>query len=136
MDVFDKTKRSWIMARVKNKDTAPEITVRSIVHRLGFRFKKNRTDLPGRPDIVLPRHRKVIFVHGCFWHGHKNCKRAARPSSNETFWHKKLDVNIARDKKNAQTLRREGWKVMTVWQCRIRDENRLVNRIESFLTKE
>ena len=136
MDVFDKTKRSWIMARVKNKDTAPEITVRSIVHKLGFRFRKNRTDLPGRPDIVLPRHRKVIFVHGCFWHGHKNCKRAGRPASNKAFWRKKLDANIARDKKNAQTLRREGWKVMTIWQCQMRDENRLVNRIESFLIKE
>jgi len=136
LDVFDKAKRSWIMARVKNKDTAPEIAVRSIVHRLGFRFRKNRTDLPGRPDIVLPRHRKVIFVHGCFWHGHKNCRRAGRPAKNKAFWRKKLDANIARDKKNAQTLRREGWKVMTIWQCWIRDKNRLVNRIESFLTKE
>ncbi len=121
------------MARVKNKDTKPEVTVRSIIHRLGFRFRKNRTDLPGRPDIVLPRYRKVIFVHGCFWHGHTNCKRATRPSSNKTFWGKKLDGNIVRDRKNIRMLRKQGWRVMTIWQCQIKHEKRLLNRIKTFL---
>ena len=121
------------MARVKNKDTKPEVTVRSIVHRLGFRFRKNRTDLPGRPDIVLPRYRKVIFVHGCFWHGHTNCKRAARPSSNKAFWGKKLDGNIARDRMNIRILRKQGWRVITIWQCQIKHEKRLLNRIKTFL---
>jgi DNA mismatch endonuclease (patch repair protein) len=136
LDVFDKAKRSWIMARVKNKDTKPEITVRSIVHRLGFRFRKNRTDLPGRPDIVLPRHRKVIFVHGCFWHGHKNCKRAARPLNNKAFWQKKLDGNVARDRRNVRLLRKQGWRVMVIWQCQILNEKQLLNRIETFLERE
>ena len=121
------------MARVKNKDTKPEVTVRSIVHRLGFRFRKNRTDLPGRPDIVLPRYRKVIFVHGCFWHGHTNCKRAARPSSNKACWGKKLDGNIARDRMNIRILRKQGWRVITIWQCQIKHEKRLLNRIKTFL---
>lgn len=124
------------MARVKNKDTKPEITVRSIVYRLGFRFRKNRTDLPGRPDIVLPRHRKVIFVHGCFWHGHKNCRRAGRPSSNKAFWQKKLDGNIARDRQNVRMLRKQGWQVMIIWECQIRNDKQLLNRIKSFLERE
>ncbi|MBD3317289.1 MAG: DNA mismatch endonuclease Vsr [Chitinivibrionales bacterium] len=136
LDVFNKEKRSWIMARVKNKDTKPEVKVRSVVHRLGYRFRKNRTDLPGRPDIVLPRHRKVIFVHGCFWHGHPNCPRAARPSSNEAFWRKKLNANIVRDRKNIHLLREQGWRVMVLWECRMRDEKALLNRIKTFLKEQ
>jgi len=133
LDKFDRSKRSWIMARVKNKDTRPEMLVRSIVHGLGFRFRKNRTDLPGRPDIVLPRHRKIIFVHGCFWHGHKKCARASRPSSNEAFWARKLDSNMLRDRRNTKMLRKQGWDVLVVWQCEITDTERILNRIQAFL---
>ena len=117
MDIFDKSKRSWIMSHVKGKDTKPEIIVRSIVHGLGFRFRKNKSDLPGKPDIVLAKHRKVIFVHGCFWHGHKKCSRASRPQSNKSFWTKKLDKNIARDKKTERELEFQGWNVLIIWTC-------------------
>lgn len=133
MDVFDKAKRSWIMSHVKGKDTRPEVIVRSIVHRLGFRFRKGNTKLPGNPDIVLPRHRKVIFVHGCFWHGHPGCKRAQRPTSNVAFWRTKLDRNIERDNRNIRQLKKEGWKVLVIWQCRMKDQERLVSRIARFL---
>lgn len=133
MDVFNEEKRSWIMSRVKNKDTKPEIVVRSIVHRLGYRFRKSNSSLPGRPDIVLARHRKVIFVHGCFWHGHKQCKRALRPTTNKKFWNKKLDANIVRDKHNNKELKYLGWKILIVWECQTRDQDKLLPKLESFL---
>ena len=134
MDIFDKDKRSSIMSRVKSKDTKPEILVRSVIHRMGFRFRKNRVDLPGKPDIVLSKARKIIFVNGCFWHGHKNCKRASRPSSNKSIWSTKLDMNIQRDKKNIVLLKKQGWHILIIWQCQIRDEIRLMYRIKRFLT--
>lgn len=134
MDIFDKSKRSWIMSRVKSSDTKPEIKIRSIVHRLGFRFRKNKSDLPGSPDIVLSKYHKVIFVHGCFWHGHPKCKRASRPSSNKVFWRKKLDANIARDKRNLKQLKQQGWKVLVIWECQIKDEKGLLMRLHNFLT--
>ncbi|HBI47781.1 MAG TPA: very short patch repair endonuclease [Smithella sp.] len=133
MDVFSEEKRSWIMSRVKNKNTKPEIIVRSIVHRLGYRFRKNNLNLQGRPDIVLTRHRKVIFVHGCFWHGHRQCKRATRPTTNKTFWAKKLDANIVRDKHNNKVLKSLGWKTLTIWECQIKNQDKLLSRLESFL---
>lgn len=121
------------MCRVKNKDTKPEIIIRSIVHRLGYRFRKNNMSLPGRPDIVLARHRKVIFVHGCFWHGHKNCKKALRPTTNKKFWDKKLDANIVRDKHTTKVLKSLGWQTLTVWECQIKDQNKLLAKLEYFL---
>lgn len=133
MDVFNEEKRSWIMSRVKNKDTKPEIIVRSIIHRLGYRFRKNNLNLPGRPDIVLTRHRKVIFVHGCFWHGHGQCKRASRPATNKMFWDKKLDANIVRDKHNNKVLKSLGWKTLTVWECQIKNQDKLLAKLENFL---
>lgn len=133
MDVFNEEKRSWIMSHVKNKDTKPEIIVRSIVHRLGYRFRKNCLNLPGRPDIVLARHRKVIFIHGCFWHGHRQCKRASRPTTNKMFWAKKLDGNILRDKHNSKILKTFGWKTLTVWECQIKNQGKLLSKLESFL---
>jgi len=133
VDIFTKTKRSWLMSRIKNKDTTPEITVRSIVHKLGYRFRKNKSNLPGSPDIVLTKYRKVIFVHGCFWHSHDKCKRAARPISNKSFWRKKLDSNILRDRKNCRLLKAQGWKYLIIWGCQIKDESRLVVKINRFL---
>lgn len=121
------------MSRVRNRDTAPEVAVRSIVHRLGYRFRTHRSDLPGNPDIVLTRHRTVIFVHGCFWHGHRGCKRGARPTSNTGFWNAKLDTNIKRDRRNQRKLKHMGWKVLVVWQCQLRDKQKLAARIRRFL---
>jgi len=132
-DVFSKGKRSWIMSRVKGRDTKPEMLVRSFVHNMGYRFRIHRRDLPGNPDIVLPRHGKVIFVHGCFWHGHKRCPRSKRPITNKSFWKKKLDGNIERDKRFRRALRRMGWKVLEVWECETREPEKLLRKAERFL---
>lgn len=135
MDIFDKSKRSWIMSQIKSKDTKPEILVRSIVHKLGFRFRKHKSDLPGKPDIVLVKHRKIIFVHGCFWHSHKKCDRSSRPQSNKSFWSEKLDKNIARDKKTKRDLRLQGWKVLIVWTCETKNIYKLQNKIANYLVE-
>lgn len=132
-DVFSRKKRSWIMSRIKGKDTAPEVLVRSLVHQMGFRFRIHRRDLPGNPDIVLPRHGKVIFVNGCFWHGHKRCPRSQRPTTNRRFWNRKINDTIARDKRFRAGLHRMGWRVLTVWQCETRKPERLLTRLERFL---
>jgi len=131
-DVFDIEKRSQIMASVKTKNTAPEVKLRSILHRNGFRFRLNRKDLPGKPDIVLPKYKAVIFVHGCFWHGH-DCKRGRRPQTNKEFWNEKIDGNIKRDKVNEIKLKELGWRVLVVWQCEIKNQDDLVKRFNDFL---
>lgn len=135
-DVFSKEKRSWIMSRVKGRDTKPELLVRSFVHRMGYRFRVHRRDLPGNPDIVLPRLGKVILVHGCFWHGHKSCPRSKRPSTHVGFWNKKLDSNLERDKRDRRELRKIGWKVLVVWECETRKPDRLLMKLERFLHDE
>lgn len=132
-DVFSPEKRSWIMSRVKGRDTKPEILVRSIVHQMGYRFRIHRRDLPGNPDIVLPRHGKVIFVHGCFWHGHERCLRSKRPTTNKKFWNDKLDGNIKRDERFRRALAHIGWKAIVVWQCETRKPDRLLRKLERFL---
>jgi DNA mismatch endonuclease (patch repair protein) len=123
------------MSHVKGKDTKPEILVRSIVHRLGFRFRKHKSDLPGKPDIVLVKYRKVIFVHGCFWHGHKKCSRSSRPQSNKSFWVEKLDKNTARDKRTKRELELQGWKVLIIWTCETNNILKLQNKIAKFLVE-
>lgn len=133
MDVFSESKRSWLMSRVKGKNTKPEIAVRSLLHRMGYRFRLHRRDLPGCPDVVLPKHRKVIFVHGCFWHGHEDCSRATRPVSHQAFWDAKLEANIKRDKRSLRELEALGWKVLVIWQCQTRDSSRLVELLQEFL---
>jgi DNA mismatch endonuclease (patch repair protein) len=135
-DVFSEEKRSWIMARVRGRDTKPEIIVRSFVHRMGYRFRIHCRELPGNPDIVLPRHRKAIFVHGCFWHGHKRCPRSKRPTTNMSFWDQKLDRNVLRDKKSLRALRRNGWNVLVVWQCETRNPKKLLRKLARFLHDE
>ncbi len=124
------------MARVTGKNTKPELMVRSLLHRLGFRFRLHRSDLPGNPDITLPKYKKVIFVHGCFWHGHAGCPRAKRPSTNRTFWEKKLDKNIERDKKTISELTTLGWDSMVIWSCEIKDVDNVRKRLVSFLKDE
>ena len=134
-DTFTAAQRSRIMAKVKGKDTKPEKVVRSLLHRLGFRFRLHRKDLPGSPDIVLTRHRKIIFVHGCFWHQHPNCPHAARPSSNTDYWKKKLDRNIARDVETLIKIEDLGWRVLVIWECQTRKDG-LPNLINDFLKSD
>ena len=105
------------MSRIRGKDTTPELAVRSALHRLGYRFRLHRRDLPGRPDIVLPKYGTVIFVHGCFWHRHARCKYAYTPKSRVEFWHHKFQQNVERDRRVQRELRRLGWKVIVVWEC-------------------
>lgn len=118
-DIFDADKRSQIMSRVRSKDSKIERLVRSELHKLGYRFRLHRKDLPGNPDIVLPKYRTVIFVHGCFWHQHSGCKRATIPKHNVDFWAPKLERNVKRDHTARQSLDNLGWKVVTMWQCEI-----------------
>lgn len=120
VDVHTKEQRSFNMSRIKGKNTKPEIVVRSFVHRLGYRFRLHRKDLPGKPDIVLPRHKKVIFVHGCYWHMH-SCKYGkVTPVTNAEFWQKKRSGNKERDKKNIAALKKLGWDVLIVWECQVK----------------
>lgn len=128
MDSITKERRSWNMSRIKGSNTAPELVVRSLLHRMGLRFRLHRKDLPGKPDIVLPRHRTVVFVHGCFWHRHSGCAFAYSPKSNIEFWSKKFASNVRRDRSARAALRREGWSVKTIWECETRDEQKL-NRV-------
>ena len=132
MDRVSKTTRSKIMAAVHTRDTGAEKAVRSIVHRLGFRYSLTRDDLPGRPDLVLVSRRKVIFVHGCFWHGH-SCRYGRLPKSRVEYWKPKIAVNKARDRRQANGLRKAGWSVMIVWQCQLRKKDALEARIEDFV---
>lgn len=124
--------RGELMARVRSTDTKPELAVRSLVHRMGYRFRLNRRDLPGTPDLTFPRLRIVIFVHGCFWHQHR-CPRGARqPRSNTEYWFPKLQRNMERDRRSVRALRRVGWRVLVVWECQIRDSARLRERLIVF----
>jgi DNA mismatch endonuclease (patch repair protein) len=132
-DTFSRAKRSDIMSRIGGKDTAPELRVRRLLHVLGYRFRLYRSDLPGKPDIVLPRHRKIILVHGCFWHGHSRCPRAALPATNIEFWSAKIARNVCRDRAVKKQLLRLGWHVLVLWQCWLRDDQSLRRRLQAFL---
>ena len=105
------------MRRIRSSNTKPEKIVRSLLHRMGFRFRINQNNLPGKPDIVLKKHSTIIFVHGCFWHGHRNCKRSNTPKTNRDYWINKIQTNVKRDKKNIRELKKQGWKVIVVWEC-------------------
>lgn len=129
MDRLTSERRSWNMSRIRGGDTLPEKRVRSLLHRLGFRFSLRNRDLPGRPDIVLKSRRIAIFVHGCFWHRHKGCKNSVLPKTREEFWLAKLDGNVERDKRNAVALRQQGWKVLTIWECEVEKESGLSKRL-------
>lgn len=113
------------MSRIKGRDTRPEKRVRSILHRLGFRFTLRRKDLPGKPDVVMPAWRTVIFVHGCFWHQHNGCRNAVLPKTRADFWYAKLMGNTDRDRRNSVALRRLGWRVLVVWECELEEEAKL-----------
>jgi DNA mismatch endonuclease (patch repair protein) len=124
--------RSQMMAAVRSKNTKPELLVRRLAHAMGYRFRLHRNDLPGTPDIVFPGKRKVIFVHGCFWHSHEGCKRAARPASNIEFWDRKLNGNVRRDQRDYRKLKQQGWKILTIWQCQTTNAG-LEHRLRRFL---
>jgi DNA mismatch endonuclease (patch repair protein) len=115
-------RRSWNMSRIRGSDTSPERTVRSLLHRLGFRFTLKNSRLPGKPDIVMPRWRTVVFVHGCFWHRHQGCDNCVMPETRTEFWREKLEGNVVRDDRNTATLLALGWNVLTIWECETADE--------------
>src|SRR5580692_4112302 len=133
MDIFTPAQRSAVMSRVRSKDTQPELAVRSMVHRLGFRYALHRRDLPGNPDLVFPSRGRIIFVHGCFWHGHSCRAGRNRPASRQDYWSAKRERNMKRDRRNSARLRREGWSVLSVWECQTREAVRLAERLKSFL---
>jgi len=128
LDKVSPDQRSRNMAAVKGRNTGLEMTVRKALHGLGLRFRLHRADLPGTPDIVLPRHHAVVLVHGCFWHGH-SCSRGKQPSSNTAFWLPKLERNKQRDAEQVKALRSSGWRVFTVWECETKRPDRLVARL-------
>ena len=133
MDIVSKTRRSEIMARIQGRDTAPEMMVRRTAHRLGFRFRLYRKDLPGRPDLVFPRYRAAVFVHGCFWHRHDGCRFAYTPGSRVRFWTEKFRQNVARDRRTEDALRSLGWQVLVIWECETRDDAVVGHRLKDFL---
>ena len=124
MDTVDRQTRSRIMSRIGSRDTQPELRVRQGLHARGFRFRLHRRDLPGKPDIVLPKHRAVILVHGCFWHGH-GCPLFRYPRSRSAWWRAKIEGNRARDRRNRRALREEGWRVLEIWECALKGKMRL-----------
>ena len=121
------------MSRIRGRDTKPELIVRSMVHRMGYRFRLHVKGLVGKPDLVLPRHRKIIFVHGCYWHMHRCRFGKVVPKTNTEFWQNKRQGNVDRDRRNLRTLRREGWKVLVIWECWTRDEEKLFAKLSAFL---
>ena len=125
--------RSALMARVRQKNTSPELVVRKRLFGLGFRFSLHRKDLPGTPDVVLPRYESVIFVHGCFWHRHRKCPHTTTPKTRTDFWTSKFEANVARDRRNLRELRRLGWRTLIVWSCETNDPDVLDAKLLGFL---
>lgn len=133
MDFLTKKKRSWLMSRVRAANTKPELLVRRIVRRLGYRFRVCEPSLPARPDLVFPLLQKVIFVHGCFWHRHYRCPKTTTPRTRSTFWRNKFEQNKLRDRASLRQLRKKGWQSLTLWECETRSPERLRDRIRQYL---
>ena len=134
-DTLTPEQRSRLMRRIKAKDTKPEMVVRKLLHGLGYRYRLHRKDLPGTPDLVFPSRRKVIFVHGCFWHRHPGCKRATTPKTRKTFWEEKFRNNMRRDAHAIERLQAEGWSILIVWECETNETQRLERRIVAYLER-
>ena len=130
-DQFSPALRSWIMRQVKSKNTRPERIVRSLVHKMGYRFRLHSRNLPGMPDIVFPGRRKVVFVNGCFWHSHC-CKRATLPVNRREYWANKIGRTILRDRRNRRKIRSIGWNSLTIWECQLKDLSSVQRRIQHF----
>ena len=135
-DIISKERRSWNMSRIRSKDTKPELKVRSQLHNMGYRFRLHKKELPGNPDIILPKYMIVIFVNGCFWHRHEGCKMAYNPSSNIEFWQQKFRGNVERDRKAVSELNALGWTVHTVWECQTADEGELGHLLQNKLSPD
>jgi DNA mismatch endonuclease (patch repair protein) len=133
MDTLTTAQRSARMALIRSKDTKPELTVRRLVHRLGYRYRLHRKELPGTPDLAFIARRKVIFVHGCFWHAHETCKVANKPKTRRSYWSSKFRTNVARDRRNERLLKRSGWEVLTIWECETGALTALASRLVTFL---
>jgi len=134
-DHLTKKKRSWNMSRIKSKDTKPELIVRSLLHHLGYRFRLHSKKLPGKPDIVLAKYKTVIFVHGCFWHRHKDCPRATTPKSNQEYWKAKFERNVQRFEEVSKQIQAMGWHVMVIWECELTDIEALTKKLYHTLKK-
>ncbi len=138
-DTISSEQRSRLMAKIHEKDTAIELKVRTDLHKRGYRFRKNVVGLPGRPDIVLPKYRATIFVHGCFWHGHPNCRKSRLPTTNYAFWEEKRRANLGRDARNIAELVGSGWRVAVVWQCALEKPktlSRTMNILQDWINSE
>lgn len=134
VDIYDKVKRSEIMSAVRQSRTEPEEKVKSLLKVLKIRYRRNVKKLPGSPDFVIPSAKTVIFVHGCFWHAHPNCKLARRPKTNNKFWTNKAVDNKRRDLRKNRLLRKEGWHIITIWQCRLRKTDQILKRLKRLLS--
>lgn len=134
MDSLTKEKRSWNMSRIKAKNTNPELIVRSLLFRKGYRFRINQKKLPGKPDIVLPKYHYVIFVNGCFWHGHEGCKDFSLPKTRTEWWAAKINGNVKKDAESIEALKKDGWCVRVVWECELSDSNK-ESTIESIINE-
>ena len=136
MDIYSKQKRSQIMSKISGKNTKPEIIIRKIAHNLGYRFRLHKKDLPGTPDLAFPKYKKVIFVNGCFWHGHSKCSRSKLPTTRKKFWKEKIAGNKKRDKASKIKLKNLGWDYLVIWQCEIQKSNYdlIANKIQNFLS--
>ena len=133
VDTISKSKRSWNMSRISSRNTRPEVRVRKNLHKLGYRFRIHRKDLPGKPDIILPKFDLAIQVHGCFWHSHEGCKSSGTPKSNVGFWESKLSGTKERDIKNKKMLEDIGWRVEIIWECDTKDPDKLTKLLESII---
>ncbi|MGI2860014.1 very short patch repair endonuclease [Shewanella algae] len=134
VDTLPPEERSERMSRVRAQSTKPEMKLRRLIHGMGFRYRLHRRDLPGKPDLVFPGKRSIIFMHGCFWHRHEGCGLARLPKSKRAFWSAKLEANKERDQKNISTLEAAGWRVLVIWECQLRDEGEVREVVKEFLT--
>jgi len=134
VDRLSPQRRSWLMSRVRGKNTSPEMRVRRAAHGLGLRFRLHPTNLPGKPDLVFPKYNQILFVHGCYWHRHPGCPKASAPSS--PFWRQKFRTNVARDIRVTKQLRKLGWRVAVIWECETKDPVRLARRIEGIVLRK
>lgn len=136
-DTLTSERRSWNMSRIKGQDTGPERLLRSLLHRAGFRFRLHSKQLPGRPDVILPKYRTAIFVHGCFWHRHPGCRNATTPSTRREFWQAKFDGNVSRDARNRAALEADDWTVLIIWECELKaDAEGVARRLANELRKD